>query len=71
MNPQELQSGDRLRIFENIICSDLRELTGSVENYGPMEDLIYFMVDSSLKIDMNDSGLRLIPGNEGRGWEKI
>lgn len=69
MSPHELQLGDRLIIFENIICSDPRELTGEVECYGPMEDLIYFIIDSSLKLNINDSGMRLVPGNYG--WEKI
>jgi len=69
MSPYELQSGDRIRVFENIICGDSRELTGAVEYYGPMEDLIYFRMDASL--NLGDSGLRLVPGNDGAGWEKI
>lgn len=66
-----IEEGNRIKVLSNIICNDPRELSGQVLYVDEVVDVICFTVDSSLKWNISDSGIRHVPGNNGIGWEKI
>lgn len=69
MDVYQLQEGDRVKVFENVIFDDSRELTGDVLFIDVMSDVFFMTIDSSLKLSPEDTGKRCVPGSGG--WEKI